>query len=109
MPESKRDFAVICNTLVFGAAALLFLFLRPWHASKYSPLKYHVQVFSKHMQSKCEACFFSRKVAWTFGSVISQMTVGSSMPVAIPGLLWNTFSPRCLVPAGNKFHVGEFF
>lgn len=109
MSEYKCDFAVIYNTLVFGVAILFLLFLWMWHAPKYSPFKYHVQVLSKHMQSKCEAWFFSRKAAWTFGSVISQMRVGSSMPAPIPSLLWSTFSPRCLAPAGNEFHVGAFF
>lgn len=31
------------------------------------------------------------------------------MPASVLSLLWSTFSPRGLVLAGNKFHVGGFF
>ena len=49
MPESKRDLAVIYNTLVFGAAALFLRLLWLWHDPKHSPSKYDVQVLSKHL------------------------------------------------------------
>lgn len=107
-PESKCDFAVIHNTLAFGAATLCCLFLWLWHAPKRPPSKYHVQVLSTHMQSKCDVCFYSRKTSWTFGSVISQMRVGCSRPAPIPSLLRNAYSPRCLVLTGNKFYIGAF-
>lgn len=105
---AKCDFAVIHNTLAFGAATLCCLFLWLWHVPKRPPSKYHVQVLSTHMQSKCDVCFFSRKTSWTFGSVISQMRVGCSRPAPILILLRNAYSPRCLVLTGNKFYIGAF-
>lgn len=105
-PESKCDFAVIHNRLAFGAATFCCLWL--WHVPKCPPSKYHVQVPSTHMPSKCNVCFFSRKTTWTFGSVIRQMRVSCSRAAPIPSLLWNVYSPRCLVLTGNKFHIGAF-
>lgn len=107
-PESKCDFAEICNRLALGAATLCCLFLWLWHVPKRPPSKYHIQVLSTHMQSKCNVCFFSRNTTWTFGSVISQMRVSCSRAAPIPSLLWNVYSPTCLVLTGNKFHIGAF-